>query len=424
MSRLKKWIAGTVVTVGVAIGALVWLSSSKSAQKLELPPDPALQNRDAAAVAVTAETAQTRTVPRTVEAVGTLWGFEELVLSAKVEGQVRRVVRNVSDRVAPGDLLLEIDPINYDLAKSQAEKSLEVELARLGLKEMPAPSFDVSNLPAVVQAKTRLEQARGKYERIMAVGTAVSREELGDKAAEFRIAEAEANNQVQLARAGLMTIHLKKEALRIAEQQLKDTLVVVPTPTQAVPGDGSAISYVVSQRNVSEGTFVRPGAELYRLAIDQTLKLRVAVPERFGPDVKKGQAVDVTTSAYAKPFVGVVALVYPTVDPNTRTFDVEIHVPNSSRELKPGSFAKAAIRTRVDAEAVTVPLEALVEFAGITKIFVIEDGKAKEVQVVPGVQNTKWVEILRPKLPPGARVVTSGQSALADGTPVFERKSN
>jgi hypothetical protein len=64
-----------------------------------------------------------------------------------------------------------------------------------------------------------------------------------------------------------------------------------------------------------------------------------------------------------------------------------------------------------------------VEFAGITKIFVVEDGKAKEVQVVLGVQTTKWAEILRPKLPKDARVVTSGQTALADGTPVIERKS-
>ena len=423
MSKLKKWIVGTVVLVAASAGVLAWRANTSRAQKLELPPDPALAARDPAAVTVTTEPAKTRPVSRNVEAVGTLWGFEEIALSAKVEGQVKRVVRNVSDRVAPGDLLLEIDPTNYQLAKRQAEKALEVELARLGLTEMPPASFDVSNLPAVVVAKARLEQARGKYERILAVGTAVSREELGDKAAEFRVAQAEFENQLQIAKSGLVTVQLRKEALSSADQQLKDTLVVAPTPTQPVPGSAGGVTYAVSARNVAEGTFVRPGAELYRLAIDQTLKLRVAVPERFGPDVKTGQQVDVTTAAYAKPFAGVVALVYPTVDPNTRTFEVEIHVPNPKQELKPGSFAKAAIQTRIDADAVTVPLESIVEFAGITKLFVVEDGKAREVQVVLGVQTTKWAEILRPKLPSGAHVVTSGQNALADGTPVIERNS-
>ena len=51
----------------------------------------------------------------------------------------------------------------------------------------------------------------------------------------------------------------------------------------------------------------------------------------------------------------------------------------------------------------------------------MEGGQAKEVRVTLGVQTTEWVEIATPKLPEGARVVTSGQSALADGSAVFVR---
>jgi len=100
---------------------------------------------------------------------------------------------------------------------------------------------------------------------------------------------------------------------------------------------------------------------------------------------------------------------------------VEIEVPNPDAELKSGSFAKANIQTRIDAAAVTVPLKAVVTFAGITKLFVVENGKAKEVQVTLGVQSTDWVEVRTPALPAGARVVTSGQTALADGTPIEVR---
>ena len=105
----------------------------------------------------------------------------------------------------------------------------------------------------------------------------------------------------------------------------------------------------------------------------------------------------------------------------TRAFEVEIEVPNGEGALKSGGFAKAAIQTRLDAEAVTVPLKAIATFAGITKLFLIEDGKAKEVQVTLGIQDVDWVEIRTPGMPKGATVVTSGQSALADGTPVTIR---
>ncbi len=73
--------------------------------------------------------------------------------------------------------------------------------------------------------------------------------------------------------------------------------------------------------------------------------------------------------------------------------------------------------------ALALPLEALVSFAGVTKIFLIEGNKAKEVQVTLGVQGTDWVEIASPALPQGANVVTSGHRAIADGTAVALRET-
>ena len=152
--------------------------------------------------------------------------------------------------------------------------------------------------------------------------------------------------------------------------------------------------------------------------IDRTLKLRAPVPERFSKDVQDGQSVAVQTAAHATPFTGVVRRINPAVDPLTRTFEVEIEVPNERHLLKSGSFAKAAIQTRIDDDAITVPLQAVVNYAGVTKIFLVEKGQAKEVQVTLGIQSTDWVEIRTPALSKGATVVTSGQSALADGTAV------
>src|SRR5262249_28127212 len=158
-----------------------------------------------------------------------------------------------------------------------------------------------------------------------------------------------------------------------------------------------------SKRSVAEGMLVRVGTELFKLVIDDTLKLRAMIPERFSRDVKVGQKAAVTIAASPTPVAGVVTRVNPEVNATTRTFEVELQVANPGRGIKPGSFAKTQITIGADEHAAVVPLEAIVSFAGVTKIFVIDNGKAKEVPVTLGVQGETWVEIASPKLEAGVR---------------------
>lgn len=418
------WAFVFLLALGVT-GAFVSERLSRP-DKETLPPETAASGHDPAAVMVTVEPVAYRSVQRTVEAIGTLYGYEEVSIAAKVDGRVRRIHHDVSDPVKPGDLLVEFDPTDYELLLTQAEKSLRVDLVKLGVDELPAGSkFDVERLPAVIQARERLSNAKLRYERVrtLARDGAVTSEELTDKTADYRAAEAEYRNQILTARSLVATAEMKREGLAIARQQLKDMTIKAPAPLQRVPGMEQGVTYLVSQRSVSEGSFVRTGTEVYKLVIDRMLKLRVLIPERYSNEIERGQRVQVSTAAHAQPFTGLVVRINPTVDPVNRTFQVEIEVPNAEGKLKPGSFAKAAILTKRDSEVPTVPLEAMTAFAGITKVFVVQDGRAKEVRVALGTQNTEWVEIIpSTTLPQGAPIITSGQTALADGTPIAVRR--
>jgi RND family efflux transporter MFP subunit len=420
--RLVKFI----VIAGASAGAGWALRNAKleneSHVKEQLPAAVAA-NRDPAQIVVTVASATRRPVQREIEAVGTLHGFEEIPISAKVEGRVTKIRFDISDRVKPGDVLLEIDPTDFELSRRRSAWELQVEVAKLGLTELPRGDVDLSKVPTVMQALSRKENATKRLDRIkpLVATKAVSVEE-GDSAAnDVRVAEAEYANQLLIAQAGLATIKLKQSALAVAQQQLVDSQVRVPTPSQPVPGMGQGVNYAVMSRAVSEGALVRPGTEIGKLVITETLKLRVPVPERHCAEVQLGQTVDVALAAYPTPFSGTVTRINPSVDSTTRTFDVEIQVPNPTGELKPGSFAKVHIQTRMDSEAATVPLSALVNFAGINKLFVIENGRAREIPVTTGVQATDWVEITSPALPPDAQIITSGQSLLAAESPVSIR---
>jgi RND family efflux transporter MFP subunit len=158
--------------------------------------------------------------------------------------------------------------------------------------------------------------------------------------------------------------------------------------------------------------------------LGKTLKLRLAVPESYSAKVKVGQLVTVYPSAGAEPVQGRVSKIAPSVDRVTRTFVVEVEVPNESGNYKPGGFAKASILVGDAERAVTVPSSSIYSLAGIQKIFVIDQGMAREHHVQLGEQNEDWIEISEPQLPVGAQVITSGQRLLSDGLAVAVRPSD
>jgi RND family efflux transporter MFP subunit len=117
-------------------------------------------------------------------------------------------------------------------------------------------------------------------------------------------------------------------------------------------------------------------------------------------------------------FPGQVTRVAPVVDVPTRTLALEARVPNGQGFLKPGFFARGAVLTRRDARVPFVPAEALVYVVGISKVFVVADGRAHERAVKAGLREAGWVEILD-GVKPGETVATSGLAQLYDGAPVL-----
>ncbi|HEV3304123.1 MAG TPA: efflux RND transporter periplasmic adaptor subunit [Planctomycetaceae bacterium] len=427
--KKKKHRLIAALFVGAGFLAMAWTlgyagfgGPSAEALPVELTGEQA----PAGAVAVTLQSVALRPVQRTIETVGTLHPFEQVIECAKVEGRVRRIVHDVGDRVKPGDLLLEVDPTDFELSVRQAQRALEVEQAKLGLAEVPTGEFDVSQLPVVVEADVKATRAKERLDRVRALveRSAMSKDELGNATSDARSLEAERQNQILMAKSGLAMVQMKQEALAIVTQQLRDSRIIAPRPSTNDPNAVGDMTYAVTSRSAAEGSFVRIGTEVFKLVIDRILKLKVPVPDRYVAEVKEGQKVTIRTAAYDKSFEGTVTRINPSVDLTTRTFEVEIQVPNPDGVLKSGSFAKAAIITRMDPETQTVPLDAVVRFAGITKIFLQDGEHARELQVIPGATTSEWIEIVSPKLPAGAQVVTSGQSLLSDGLPIFVRRAS
>ncbi|HYH69343.1 MAG TPA: efflux RND transporter periplasmic adaptor subunit [Urbifossiella sp.] len=391
---------------------------------------------DAAPVAVTVEPVKAVTLPRTVSVVGTLDPYREVTLAPKVDGRVLRVRRDIGDSVYPGEALLELDDHDYRLDVEIARRGLEAELARLELEAVPGAGADVAKLieavPAVARAKAGAEEAARKVEQqtnLVEKGGG-AREDVAVVAAERKVADAVLRQVQTEARSAIVNARKLQATLEQSEQRLRDTVVRAPVTDEwaawaAALGPAVPFRYVVAQRFVWEGEMVRsmPEKNLFRLVVCHPLKLRAAVPEKHAPEVRMGQPAAVRVEAFDRPFRGVVRRVAPTVDAQNRTFGVEVDVPNNdpAAPLKPGSFARAEVETRTDENVLTVPPAALVTFAGVTKVFVADGDKAKAVPVRVGRRDRDWVEVSG-ALAAGARVITSGQTQLVDGSAIRVRE--
>ena len=158
--------------------------------------------------------------------------------------------------------------------------------------------------------------------------------------------------------------------------------------------------------------------------IEDPIRLWSQVPEQYAEDVQLGQRVRLTTRAHPGVAIdGKIARINPSVETASRTFQVETLVPNERGLLRPGGFAKASIIIDAESQAAVVPTESIVRFAGVTKLFIVENGKARSINdIQTGAEGRGWVEVTSTQLPVTAQIVTTGQTQLAEGTPVVVRE--
>ena len=433
-SRISSFVS-TMAVCGVLLGAAWWLLTSQHhatdehSARRDKPTDP---------VAITVEEVTPRMVQRSVSVVGSLYGQEEIVIRPKVGGRVAELLHEIGDRVCTGDVLLRVERTEYELAVAEAQRSLELELTKLGLKELPGDDFDSAQLPSIIRARVEEQNALSRLNRVRELSKrqVLSGEELETAETNFTVARVNSQQMRLDAQSMLATAHHRQATLNTALQRLAETAIIVPG--SGAKRTGSAPfrqEYVVADRNAAVGEMISttPGNDpgIFKLVIDHPLKLVTTLPERHRSEIRIGQPVELHVEySPGITFPGTVARINPVVDRASRTFEVEIAVPNDDRRLSPGSFVRAIVSTHVDEHAPTVPEQALVTMAGVTKVFVVRDGTVHEVQVRPQGHVTvagaryseSWVEI-DGNLPAQSKVVTSGFSQLSDGSPVRIRQA-
>lgn len=294
-------------------------------------------------------------VQESIAAVGSLRSNESVVLRPEVSGRIAAIGFRDGQPVRRGQLL-----VGLDATLNEAE---------------------------VAQARAEFDLATSNLRRT---------EDLASKNFVSSSAQDQAASSVQVAEA----------RLQLAQARLAKMRIVAPF-------DG-----VVGIRNVSIGDYVKDGADLINVEDIRTLKADFRLPERYFPQLKTGQPVELTADALpGARYAGSVDAINPRIDASGRSLEVRARLTNTDGQLRPGMFARVRVLLGDRPNALMVPEEAVVPLGDDFFVYTVADGKAKRVRVKLGVRRDAQVELLE-GVRAGERVVTAGIRVQRDGQPV------
>lgn len=178
------------------------------------------------------------------------------------------------------------------------------------------------------------------------------------------------------------------------------------------------IDGVISERYVKIGNTLEVNQPTFHVSSLEPLISYLHVPEREYRRIEERQVAVIRVDALQGiEFQGIVARVSPVIDADSGTFKIAVEVSDDSRRLKPGMFGRINIVYDMHARALQIPRSAIIDEAGETSVFVVEDAKAVRRPISTGYSNNGRIEVVD-GLTGSERIVVVGQAGLKDGSKV------
>ena len=345
-----------------------------------------------------------------IEASGSLAPDEQVTVAAKVAGRLSSISVDVASPVKRGEPIAQIETSDYSLQAERAAGALGEARALLGLGPNDKSSrVDPEQTAIVRQARANLGEAEANVARMRALSREGVSTGMELDAAEAALVRAQSTLQTSLEEVRIRQAQLeqRRSDLGSAEQRLADTVLRSPL-------DG-----MVQARMGHVGEYFAAGAPVVQIVRVDTLRMKLTIPEREATKVRQEQPVEVRVDGDPQVYMGRVARVAPSLDTDSRSLLIEADLKNPGH-LRPGSFAHCRVIVG-SRRAATVPESAIVSFAGLNKVIMVQDGKAVEKQVTLGKKLGDRVEILS-GLKAGEQVVVRPGS-LKQGQPVRVKPS-
>lgn len=316
-----------------------------------------------------------------ISLIGTIEPSSEIKIFSKIAGRIESLHADKGQKVKAGDKLTVLEHSAISAQVAQAEASLKVFQAQLK------------------QVEVNLENLKKELGRIRSLAQegAVSKQLLDQTETQYQSTQA----QDGLVRA---QIEQTEAVLRQAQIQEKEAYLIAP------------IDGIIAERFLEIGDMASPAQPVFRIVQMDNVKIISALPEEEISRVQAGKTeTEIRVDTYPKErFQGKVAKIAPTLDPKSRTVEIEISLPNPELKLKPGMFSRIELMIEAYHDIVAVPRDLLVREGDKYFVYVAEHNYARKRAVTLGVQAHGLVEI-KNGLAPDERIITTIGPHLYDG---------
>jgi multidrug efflux pump subunit AcrA (membrane-fusion protein) len=374
-------------------------------------------------VPVEAVEARLTTLRPSVDLVGTLVVIPErsTVISPQIGGWIEKVSVVEGAKVGQGDEVVVLDSrlVQADVAKAEASVAeKEATLARLKRgylpQEIEAARQEVRKCDEEADAIAREVAALEPLWKSKEVPDLQYRKvEASQRAAEA--AQAAAQARLDLLLAGTPREEIAEVEARLAMARAELTAARLNLDLCRIT---SPIAGTVTQLFARQGAFADRSVPLLNVDDLSVLFMQVRIPSIHMAEVAAGARVEVRLATYpGQDFSGVVARISGQADPATGDVDAFIEIPNDKGLLRPGLACGARLWLPEMSGVLAIPPAAVADHAGTAVVTVVEDGKAREVEVALDTQTDDLVEVTG-GLEAGQWVVTEGGYGLPDGCPV------
>lgn len=207
-------------------------------------------------------------------------------------------------------------------------------------------------------------------------------------------------------------------ALKSLQAQAQITRTQIAKTTIKAPFSGT-----IGLRNVSAGEYLSSDIIIANLVNINPVKITFSVPEKYSANMKVNTKVRFTFAGSTKTYTATVYAIEPKIDAVTRTLQLRARASNEDGALLPGSFANIELPLTVIQDALLVPTEAVIPTQDGKKVFIAENGKAKEAKIETASRTNTDLLVLS-GLKAGDTVLTTGVMSMKAGTAVKVKLTN
>jgi len=278
--------------------------------------------------------------------------------------------------------------------------------ARLGLTGESDDLKNILDAAEVKKAAADLKDAEERYKRsqLLLEQQLLPRSDFDQSEARLSAGKAAYELAVQSVQNLRAQLPQYRAAVELAEKKLRDAVIRAPFKGQ------------VKERVVAPGQYLKVQTPVMVIVSMDPLRVRLKIPETMAGWVQTGERISVFVDAYAdKSFSGKLSRINPTVDPQSRTFEVEALLENTDGFLKPGFFVKARIPSAKVDQVLAIPQEALQYSYGVYKVSLIRGDTLKETEVKIGEVSGNEAEILAGVKAGDVVAVPAKGQVLSDG---------